>query len=506
MNEGQHIVLIRTPTVLPVTAVTAQHGVPSLALAYLGAALKRASHRVTYIDSVGERLGQTRSFGEKGLQLSGLLIPEILERIPQDSDIIGVSCLFSNDWIYARRILEAIRVSFPRAKLIVGGEHVTGDYETVLSSCPFVSCCVLGEGEQTIVEVVNSLSSTTDLNSVAGVAFLKDGQIVKSAPRKRISDPDEIAPPDWESVPLGRYLDAGLGMAIKGLRTMPMLGSRGCPYRCTFCSAPKMWNAAWKPRRDIENIVAEAKRYVEKYRVEHLEFYDMSPSIDRDWLEKFSEAIGTLGLTWNFPSGMRSESLSPELLAKMKKSGLYKMTFPIETTSPHLIKALKKNTKPEKMLPLVKAAVREGMITKANFIWGVPHQRLRDILTDCWFLVRLAWAGMHDVTCFAFVPYPGSELHDELVRTGKIVKDQDYERFLAFNVYNNPLKMKSWSAHIKDRHLTYLSFSGMALFYSTQFLFYPSRLPALFKSLWTNKAVTMLELALVGLKKRVVTA
>jgi hypothetical protein len=186
----------------------------------------------------------------------------------------------------------------------------------------------------------------------------------------------------------------------------------------------------------------------------------------------------------------------------MKASGCYKMTFPIETSSPALIRALKKNTKPERMLPLVRAAVRAGLITKANFIWGVPHQRPRDILRDWWFLVRLAFAGMHDVTCFAFVPYPGSELHEELVKSGKIVKDGDYDRFLAFNVYNNPLRMRSWSEHIKDRHLTYWSLGGMALFYSAQYLFYPHRIPRLLRAIWKSEPVTMLELALVGIKKR----
>ena len=501
--RSQHVVLIRTPTVLPITSVTAQQGVPSLALAYLGAALKRAGHAVTYVDSVGERLGSSRSFGENGLTLSGLDIGEILARIPRNPDVIGVSCLFSNDWIYARRILAAIHAEFPAARIVVGGEHVTGDFGTVLGACPFLSCCVLGEGEQTLVEVVKAFSGAGNLHDVPGIAYrATDGRIVKTAARGRVAKVDEIAWPDWDSVPLIPYLDAGLGMAIQGVRSMPMLGSRGCPYRCTFCSAPKMWDAAWKPRRDIDQIVAEARHYIQKFGIDHLEFYDMSPSIDRHWLEAFCDAIGTLGVTWNFPSGMRSESLSEGLLRKLRKSGCYKMTFPIETSSPRLIRALKKNTKPEKMLPLVRHAVRVGLITKANFIWGVPDQRIRDILRDWVFLVRLAFAGMHDVTCFAFVPYPGSELHDELVAAGKIDKGPGYERFLAFNVYNNPLRMKSWSVHIRDRHLTGWSLGGMALFYSAQYLLHPGRIPGLFRALWRDEPITMLELALVGLKKK----
>jgi radical SAM superfamily enzyme YgiQ (UPF0313 family) len=503
-RRAQHVVLIRTPTVLPVTSVTAQQGVPSLALAYLGAALKTAGHSVTYIDSVGERLGSRRPFGEKGLLLAGLKIDEILEKIPADCDVIGISCLFSNDWIYARRILEVVHEARPYARMIVGGEHVTGDYQTILEVCPFVSCCVLGEGEETIVEVLDAFSGGTDFSQVRGIAYRDPkGVVVKTEPRGRIVDVDQIAPPDWNSVPLVPYLDAGLGMAIQGVRSMPMLGSRGCPYRCTFCSAPKMWDAAWKPRRDIESILVEARHYKKTYGVDHLEFYDMSPSIDRRWLESFCDAVGTLGVTWNFPSGMRSESLSRDLLVKMKASGCYKMTFPIETTAPHLIRALKKNTKPEKMLPLVKEAVRAGLITKANFILGMPNQRPRDILRDWWFLIRLALAGMHDVTCFAFVPYPGSELHDQLVKEGRIVKGPDYERFLAFNVYNNPMQMRSWSVHIKDRQLTYWSLGGMALFYLAQFISHPTRIPKLIRAVLRGEPVTMLELALTGIRKRV---
>lgn len=498
--SSEHVLLIRTPTVLPITSVTAQKGVPSLALAYLGAAIKRHGARMTYIDSVGERLGLYRSFGEKGLQLNGLTLEEILPRIPEDVTIIGVSCLFSNDWIYARKLLEAIHLKFPKTPIIVGGEHVTGDFETILSSCPFLTCCVLGEGEETIVELLDCLSRTGDLSLVTGIAYRDpSGKIIKTSPRKRILDTDAIAWPDWEGLPPHKYLDAGLGMAIQGVRAMPMLGSRGCPYRCTFCSAPKMWDATWKQRREIDNIVKEARHYIDTYQVEHLEFYDMSPSIDKKWLDSFCDAIGTLGISWNFPSGMRSETLSPELLVKMRKSGCYKMTFPIETSSPHLIKELKKNTKPEKMLPLVRAAVKAGFITKANFIWGVPNQRTSDLLRDWIFLVRLALAGMHDVTCFAFVPYPGSELHDQLVREGKILKDENYERFLAFNVYKNPMKMRSWSSHIKGSHLTYWSLGGMALFYSTQFIFNPSRIPKLISALWNKKPVTMLELAFSGI-------
>jgi anaerobic magnesium-protoporphyrin IX monomethyl ester cyclase len=503
--SSKHLVLIRTPTVLPTSSVTAQQGVPSLALAYLASAAKTAGHRVTCVDALAEHLGTYRSFGEEGLLLAGLTVDEVIERVPKDCDAIGVSCAFSNDWIYSRRILEALHSSFPDVPLIVGGEHVSADPEFVLTACPFIRCCVLGEGERALIDVVEALSRDRELTEVPGVACLDPGGRLRRGPtRNPVPDLDKLGWPDWESAPLVPYLDAGYGMAIQGVRSLPMLASRGCPYRCSFCSSPRMWTPTWRPR-NVAEILAEARHYREKYGVEHLEFYDLSPGIDPKWLESFCHAVGELDLTWNFPSGMRSEALSRELLERMRASGCYKLTLAFETSSPRLVRAIRKQTQPGKILSAVRDSVRAGLITKANFIWGLPAQRRRDLLADFLFLLRLALAGMHDVTCFAFVPYPGSELHDQLVAQGQIRKtgqDAGYERFLAFNVYNNPRRMRSWSAHLKDGQLSVCSLGGMALFYAAQFFFRPWRLPRLIAAIWRSQPVTMLELALAGIRRK----
>ncbi len=504
-EHPSHVVLIRTPPLLPATSVTAQQGVPSLALAYLGAALKERGHRVTYIDSLGENLTSLRPSGVSGLFFLGLSSDEIVERIPRDADVIGVSCMFSNDWIYSRKIIEAIHRQHPSVPMISGGEHASAEPESVLNAAPSVRACAIGEGEETIIELVEAIHGGKTLSAIAGIAYLNDsGQTVRTPKRERNDILDALPWPDWEGLPIRNYLNAGLGMAAQGVRTMPMLGTRGCPFRCTFCSAPDMWNAEWRKRRNIAEIAQEARTYIDRYGVEHLEFYDMSPSIDRHWLDEFCNEIGKLNVTWNFPAGMRTEILTPETLLKMKKSGCYKMTFALETSVPHLIKSLKKNTKPKKILPLIRAAVKVGLISKANFIWGLPGQRKRDILTDYLFLVRIAFAGLHDATCFAFVPYPGSALHKELLAQGKIKKGPGYDEFLAFNVYNNPLRMKSWSDRISHRQLSFWTLGGMAVFYSSQFIFRPVRLLGLLRALFQRSPVTMLELALSGLARKTV--
>lgn len=493
-----NVVLIRTPAVLPKTSITAQQGVPSLALAYLGSSIKKSGHSVTYIDAIGEKIGRFNDFGIEGLLSAGLDIQEIIERIPKNTQAIGVSCQFSNDWILSKKLLIAIHQNFPKIPIFVGGEHTTADYETVLRSCPFLVACVLGEGEETCIALLAAIENEKSFTSVDGIAYLKDSVIYKTKPRRRLRQVDEIPWPDWGSLPLEKYLDAGLGMAAQGIRSMPILASRGCPYRCTFCSAPQMWDAKWYGR-NTDDVLKEIQFYRNRYQIDHLEFYDMSPSINKKWLEDLVEKMQDSNISWNFPSGMRSENLSPELIKKLKSAGCHKLTFAIETSAPRLIKRIKKKVDPRRALGLIRFSSSLGLITKVNFIWGLETQTFYDILYDYFFICRLALAGLHDASCFAFVPYPGSEDFENLKSKNKIPTGEEYEKFLAFNVYNNPLKMKSWSDHIKHWHMTYWTLGGMSLFYSLQFILRPHRFFILIKRIYQNKPVTMLELALHGI-------
>lgn len=493
------ITLIRTPAVLPLTSITAQQGVPSLALAYLSSHLKKNNFSVECIDAIGEKIGTYSHFGAQGLLAAGLPLAEIINRIAPSTDFIGVSCQFSNDWIFAKKLLVQINLKYPQIPIFVGGEHTSSEYETILKECPFLKACIIGEGEETIIDLLHALQNKNNIADVNGIAYLENTDLRKTSARKRIKNINDIPWPDWDNLPLENYLTAGLGMAAQGIRSLPVLASRGCPYRCTFCSAPQMWDAKWVSR-DVHDVISEIKFNIKKYRIDHIEFYDMSPSINIKWLKKLVVELKPLNISWNFPSGMRSENLDPDFITEMKNSGCYKLTYAIETSAPAIIKMIKKKVNPYRCLSLIRHSVKVGLITKVNFIWGMEGQRKRDILIDYLFIIKLALAGLHDATCFAFVPYPGSEDFNRLKKIGKIPLETDaYEKFLAFNVYNNPFKMKSWSKKIKSWQMTYWTLFGMALFYSVQFILRPVRIYYLFKRVLNKKPQTMLELAFFSL-------
>jgi radical SAM superfamily enzyme YgiQ (UPF0313 family) len=501
------VAIVRPPQILPVGMVNSSPGVPSIGIAYLAASLKAAGHVVVVVDGVGEAVHKLARLQGTGLLVNGLTAPEVVERLPPDVDVIGISCMYSNEWMYSKVVVSALAERFPDVPLVAGGEHVTADPEYSMRSAPGLQCCVLGEGEETFVDLVDALTHGRPLSEVPGIAFRgDDGSVVTTGPRSRIRAVDDIPLPSWEESPLENYLAHGLGMASIRGRNMPMIASRGCPYQCTFCSNPVMWTQRWIPRRP-RLVVDEMKLWMEKYQVRHFEFYDLTTIVRKDWIIEFTGLLleEDLGITWALPSGTRSEALDAEVVDRLYRTGCRELNYAPESGSPATLKRIKKSISVPKMLASMRAASRRGISIKANMIVGFPGQTWKEVAESFWFIVRMALVGVKDVAVFPFVPYPGSELFHQLVADGRIDRNGPmYEAFLSGNVYNEVSGMKSWSEFISDREIKLLTVGGMAFFYVCQHLFRPWRGLASLLRLLRGQPRTMLERTLDGLARNFV--
>ena len=166
-----HVTLIRPPKITTDFAPHTQSGVPPIALACLAAVLEEAGHRVSVIDAYGEAPNRAVDIPGTNLNTVGLTAEDIAAALPADTDVIGLTCMFSQDWLYAKRVIAAVHEAAPRAPIIVGGEHVTADPSHVLRTAPAVTACALGEGEETLVEFVDAVARGGDLQGVAGLAL-----------------------------------------------------------------------------------------------------------------------------------------------------------------------------------------------------------------------------------------------------------------------------------------------------------------------------------------------
>ena len=497
-----HITLVRPP--LLVSKNTLQGPItPPIGLAYLASNLIASGHVVTVVDAVGEAPDKVSPLFNDTMLGSGLLIHEIMDKIPRNTDLIGVSGMFSGEWPYVRQMIKAIKKATPSIPVIGGGEHFTAVPEFIMETCPEIEYCVLGEGEETLVELADRFATPEKLVNVAGLAIRNNGKVIRTPPRDRIRQIDEISPPAWDLVPIENYLIRELGFGVNRGRSMPLLATRGCPYTCVFCSSPFMWGTRWLARKP-ELVLDEIEFYLNEYDATNIDFYDLTAIIKREWIKAFCQLILERGLkfTWQLPSGTRSEAIDEEVSGLLYASGCRNLSYAPESGSPRTLRRIKKKVKLERMLASMQGAVHNNLNIKANIIVGFPGETRREILETIWFLVKMAWVGVHDITISMYSPYPGAELFVEMKKRGKLTEFSD-EYFFSLNSYSDVTMTTSWSDNVTSRELAFLRILSLAIFYGTQYSIRPWRVIRTLYNLFSKRQESRLEKSLHDYTRRI---
>jgi radical SAM superfamily enzyme YgiQ (UPF0313 family) len=498
-SAPRRVVIIR-PAMISSTGTWSNPITPPLGLAYLAAMLESAGHLVSVVDGIGENVHQF--IEEDGYLFQGLTIAETVERIPSDAEMIGVSCMFSQDWPFCRELIRAIRRRFPDTPIIAGGEHITALPEYSLRDCPDLDICVLGEGEETIVDLANHIGHYDRLREVCGIAYLADGEIIRTPPRQRIRAVDELPLPAWDYFPMEEYLNSHNAHGVYLGRSMGILATRGCPYKCTFCSNPVMYGKLWLARSP-EKVVDEIEHYVKTYRASNIDFYDLTMIIKRGWILEFCRLLDERGLrvTWQLPTGTRSEVIDDEVSAALYRTGCRNVTYAPESGSEDTLKRIKKQVNLSNLVASIRAALRNKIHVKVNLIIGFPHETRKHIFQTIWFAWKLAWLGVHDAAIFLFSPYPGSALFDELRAEGKI-GELNEEYFRSLVAFMDPFAPSQYCRHVGGRELAFWRLFGMASFFGLSYLFRPVRFLRLIKNVIKNESETVLEQRLGALVHR----
>jgi len=500
MNK-QIVTLLRPPIISSRNSFSAPV-TPPLALAYLTAVLERAGIEVDPIDAVGEDITHIEMQSQTR-RMQGMSLESIVKRIHPDTDILGISVMFSQEWPVIKQLITMIREVFPRIVIIGGGEHVTALPEFSLMDCPALDYCGLGEGEDLLLDFVQTLRSSGDLSSVAGLAYRDQQGIKRTETRKRIREVDNIPLPAWDRLPIEVYLSSSYGMGVNQGRNMPMLATRGCPYQCTFCSNPVMYDQRYF-MRSPEEIIQEMMLYIDKYKATFFEFYDLTAIIRKDWLVKFCNLYlqNNLQVSWSLPSGTRSEALDAEALDLLHKTNCHYLVYAPESGSPATLKEIKKQVKLDRLVDSVKAAVRLGISTRCNLIIGFPRETSGRILETLRFQAKLAWIGVEDAPIYMFSPYPGSALFQQLRDNGKI-GELDEAYFDTLLAQMDLGVTETYCENVPGKVLRRYRIMGMSMFYGLSYLLRPSRVVRSFRNIFIeNMTDTVFEQRVAEMWKR----
>ncbi len=495
------ITLIRPPTVSTPNAYSVPI-TPPLGVAYVAASLEAAGHRVDLIDAVGEAPLSRGPTCHPGLVYNGLSIDEIVARIEPSTDAVGISAMFSQEWPHTEQLVCAVRRRFPRVPIVLGGEHATAVWQHILETCPAVTLCVLGEGEETVTDLVDYFDGCKTLEEIPGVAFRRNGRLHHTPHRRRIRKLRQIPRPAWHLVPMETYLDAGFALGVDLGRSMPILATRGCPYQCTFCSNSTMWTNRYV-MRDVTDVVDEIADYVEHYRARNIDFYDLTAIVKRAWILEFCRELERreLSITWQLPSGTRTEVLDAEVLRSMYRTGCRNVTYAPESGSERTLRRMKKRISLPRLVESVRAAKRTGLSLKCNIVIGLPGETRGDIWESLRFALRLARLGVDDVGLYLFSPYPGSELFSELREKG-IIKKLDNDYFASLGCFMDFRRGSPYCEAVGPRELNLYRSTGMAVCYALSYATHPWRILRTIRNVLIDRSSNALEQRLYELKKR----
>ena len=486
-GDSRPVTLIKPPIVFSKASYSTPIALP-LALAYLASVLEKSGYKADIIDCVGRAIDRVELTPDGGFQRLGLSDDESIGLIHPDTDVIGITIMFSQEWPFIKQFIQRIRAAFPQARLVVGGEHVTAMPEFCFQDCPAIDYLVMGEGELPFLQLVHHLRSGQPVDQVRGLVFRRGEQIVRAGALPRMADIREIPWPAWHLLDLEPYFQPNYTMGISHGRNIAMLATRGCPYQCTFCSNPLMWTTRYTMRA-VDDVVDEMESYVQRYNVSSIDFYDLTAIVKRSWIMDLINELRRrqLKVVWQLPSGTRSESLDEEVLAGLKETGCEFIVYAPESGSKRTLDFIKKRVKLDRLCDSIRMALEQGLIVKVNFIIGFPFESRADIYKTLLFCWKLALMKTQDCNISPFSPYPGSELFLELEAEGRFGAIGD-EYFKSLMTQFDLTIPNSFCRQVGGFELMLYRTLGMAVFYGLSYLRCPSRLLRLAKIFFGKRA------------------
>ncbi len=420
------ITLIRPPAVEAFRFATTSITLP-LGLAYVSSALKARNFKVQIIDAVGN--APEKKVGYYKGYLVGDSFSETVNKINPSTSFIGITVVFTHEWPMVVKLIDLIKDKYPEKKIVIGGEHVSAMPEFCLATSK-ADFLIMGEGEETIVDLISlSRFDVKDkLKKIKGLGFRISEKIYINERRQRRVNLDDISFPDWESFKVKKYHENRFvgGMYSEKI-TIPILATRGCPYQCTYCSAPNMWLPRWIPRDPIK-VVDEIEFYKEKFKAYNFPFQDLTAIIKKDWIKTFCEEIikRKLEITWQLPTGTRSEAIDDEISDLLKKSGMTSMAYAPESGSEETRMYIKKKMKTENLFRSIDSASKSGLNVAVFIVIGFPHDNDKNLKENIKFIKRLAEQGVTDLSVGYYMALPGTQLFNNLFDSGKIKLDKKY--------------------------------------------------------------------------------
>jgi radical SAM superfamily enzyme YgiQ (UPF0313 family) len=339
---------------------------------------------------------------------------------------------------FVYELSKRIRTLSRSIMVVHGGIHASFSWEEALQYC---DAAVIGEGERTFSQLIQAIRENRGFETVKGLAFKRDGQVVKTPPQPLIENLDDIPFPAFELFDIKKYIESGRlrQLHVVGGKRMPVLASRGCPYDCHFCLSPTMWgkNVRW---RSPNNVLDEIRKLHNLFGFTNFQFYDDNFLLNKSFVVELCKGIPSLGfdIKWVALSRAKDVIESRDILKTLKDAGCVGIEMGIETSDKKVLEKINKQQEidwVDRAVKLQKNAGLSPLYTLMVFSPGETISSIRNIRAYIEEKIPESISYNHFgaapfITLGQFsTPYPGTCFYKERLKEGMILVDDWSDMF-----------------------------------------------------------------------------
>jgi anaerobic magnesium-protoporphyrin IX monomethyl ester cyclase len=364
---------------------------PHLGLLYVAGHARAAGYHPVYYDAM------TKNHN----------LEQIRRRIAQENpDYVG-STAYTSSIVDAMEVLRVARETNPNVKTVMGGIHANFMYRELLEEYPFLDFVVRGEGEETVVELLNTVEAGGDLSEVKGIAYRENGEIRVTSARPFVENIDDLIPA-WDLVEWEDYTF----YVLPGSRLGLVNSSRGCIHECVFCSQQKFWFRSYR-ERSPESFVAELDYLSKTYGINVVMLSDEYPTYNRKRWEKILDVIIERGVKMYLllETCVGDILRDADIMWKYRKAGVLHIYVGVEATSQDMLDTFKKNIACRDSKEAIRIINEAGIISECSFVLGMPEETPEKIEET----LELARRYNPDMAHFLMIaPWPYADIYQYL--------------------------------------------------------------------------------------------
>ncbi len=363
---------------------------------------------------------------------------ELVKLISQfQPDIVGISAI-TNEAENLHKVASIVKVYNSQIKVIIGGPYVSS-FKSETMADKNIDIGVIGEGEETFIELLNTIEIESDnLSQVNGIIYKHNGNIRLTQQRRYIDNLDMLPYPAYDLIDINAYKRFKGGSTARVGKYTVILTSRGCTFRCTYCH--NMFGKRFRSR-SAQNVISEMEMLIRNYGIRHFEIIDDIANFEKERFKSLLKHI--INKDWDiklsFPNGVRTDLLDEETIDLMKDTGTVELSIAIETASPRLQRLIKKNLDLEKVKKSIDRAIYNGMFVRGFFMLGFPTETEDELKATINFAIH---SKLHLALFLIVIPFKGTELYEQIPHNALFDKPIDTDYYtMPFNLSDVPDKI-----------------------------------------------------------------